>query len=284
MSTSQTQADAALRGTRSHLIPVADRLSNTPYWLVAALLLAVIAFWTILTSQDYRIIFEAVLAGVWTTIYVSIVSYALALLLGLVWMLMRVSHSRLLQEIASFFVEIIRGIPMLVLLYFIFFAGVPVVVEFINWAGQPLIKAGVLAEIAARDISYTVRAILALSIGYSAFISEIFRAGIQSIEKEQTESAQTEGAGYWQTMRFILLPQAVRNIFPALGNEFIAMLKDSALVSVLGVPDITQLGKVYAASTFRFLGIYSIVALMYLMMTLGLALLVRWIEGRLVLK
>ena len=85
-------------------------------------------------------------------------------------------------------------------------------------------------------------------------------------------------------MRYILLPQAVRNVLPALGNEFIAMLKDSALVSVLGVQDITQLGKVYSASTFKFFETYSIVALLYLLMTLGLALMVRWLEGKLELE
>ncbi len=92
------------------------------------------------------------------------------------------------------------------------------------------------------------------------------------------------GATYRQTMRYILLPQAVRNILPALGNELIAILKDSALVSVLGVQDITQLGKVYSASTFRFFETYSIVALLYLVMTLGLAMLVRWLEQRMLLE
>jgi polar amino acid transport system permease protein len=160
--------------------------------------------------------------------------------------------------------------------------GAPALVAFVNWVGGPLIERGILEELNVRQIDFVVRAILALSIGYSAFISEILRAGIQSIEKEQTEAAQTEGAGYWQTMRFILLPQAVRNVLPALGNEFIAMLKDSALVSVLGVQDITQLGKVYSASTFKFFETYNIVAMLYLLMTLGLALFVRWLEQRLV--
>jgi len=269
---------------RGHLIPASDRLSRLPYWLLAVLLLGVLAFWTIANNANYQIIFNAVRKGVWTTVYVSAIAYTLAILLGLLWCLMRVSQSRLLQEISSFFVEIIRGIPMLVLLYFLSFVGAPALVAALNWLGGPLIKAGVFAELQVRQIDFTVRAILALTVGYSAFISEIFRAGIESIEKEQKEAAQTEGAGYWQTMRFILLPQAVRNVLPALGNEFIAMLKDSALVSALGVQDITQLGKVYSASTFKFFETYSIVAMLYLVMTLGLALLIRWVEQRLVLR
>jgi polar amino acid transport system permease protein len=170
---------------------------------------------------------------------------------------------------------------MLVLLYYISFVGAPALVAALNWLGQPLIAAELMEALNVRQVNFTTRAILALGIGYGAFISEIFRAGIESIEKQQTEAAQTEGASYGQIMRFILLPQAVRNVLPALGNEFIAMLKDSALVSVLGVQDITQLGKVYAASTFNFFGTYSIAAMLYLVMTLGLALLVRWTERNL---
>jgi len=284
VSAGQSQANGSSRSLQSHMIPATDRLSRLPYWLIAALLIAVLAFWTIANNEDYRVIFAAVSKGIWTTIYVSVVAYALAIFGGLAWCLMRVSQSRVLREISSFFVEIIRGIPMLVLLYFLFFVGAPALVSLVNWVGGPLIDAGIIQEMNVRQVNFTVRAILALSIGYSAFISEIFRAGIESIEKEQTEAAQTEGASYWQTMRFILLPQAVRNVLPALGNELIAMLKDSALVSVLGVQDITQLGKVYAASTFTFFETYSIAALLYLVMTLGLALLVRWVEQNLELS
>ena len=284
MSSGQSQANSDVRTIRSHMIPASDRLSRLPYWLLAALLLGVLAFWTIANNQGYRIIFAAVKQGIWTTLYVSLVAYTLAILLGLVWMLMRVSKSRTLQEISSFFVEIIRGIPMLVLLYFIFFVGSPALVSAVNWLARPLIESGIMVAIEVRQVDYTARAILALTVGYSAFISEIFRAGIESIEKEQSEAAQTEGANYWQIMRHILLPQAVRNVLPALGNEFIAMLKDSALVSVLGVQDITQLSKVYSASTFKFFEAYSIAALLYLVMTLGLALFVRWVEQRIELR
>ena len=274
-------AEKNQRVHRSHLLPFTDSLSRLPYWLLVAILLAALSFWVIANNENYRIIFNAVRKGMWTTIYVSAIAYLLAMALGLVWALMRVYRNRLAQQISSFFVEIIRGVPMLVLLYYICFVGAPALVHARNWLVGPLIDAGAMTEMNPRQIDFTARAILALTIGYSAFISEIFRAGIQSIEKEQTEAAQTEGATYWQTMRHILLPQAVRNVLPALGNEFIAMLKDSALVSALGVQDITQLGKVYSASTFRFFETYSIVALLYLIMTMGLALVVRYLEKHL---
>jgi polar amino acid transport system permease protein len=269
---------------RSHMLPLADRLSRLPYWLLVAILLGVVLFWGIVNNDDSRIIFDALRQGVGTTLYVSGVAYILAMLLGLLLALMRVYRSRVTQEVSSFFVEIIRGVPMLVLLYYISFVGAPALVSALNWLAGPLIQAGLMTEINVRDVDFTARAILALTIGYSAFISEIFRAGIESISREQTEAAATEGATYWQTMRFILLPQAVRNVLPALGNELIAMLKDSALVSALGVQDITQLGKVYSASTFKFFETYSIVALLYLVMTLGLAMVVRWLEQRLELE
>jgi polar amino acid transport system permease protein len=284
MPESSVKASDLQPARRSHLLPVADRLSRLPYWLLVTILLAVIAFWVVANDAGSRIILKAVAQGVWTTVYVSLVAYALALVLGLLLSLLRVHRSRVAQEISSFYVEIIRGVPMLVLLYYISFVGAPALVKAINWAASSLIHSGAMAAISPRDINFTVRAVLALSLGYGAFISEIFRAGIQSIGKEQKEAAATEGATYWQTMRFILLPQAVRNVLPALGNEFIAMLKDSALVSALGVQDITQLGKVYSASTFKFFETYSIVALLYLVMTLGLAMLVRFLEKRLELN
>ncbi len=121
---------------------------------------------------------------------------------------------------------------------------------------------------------------IALIIGYSAFISEIFRAGIESVERGQVEAALSLGMSRWQALRFVVLPQAIRRVLPPLGNDFIAMLKDSSLVSVLGVADITQMGKVYAASTFMYFQTYNIVAFLYLSMTIVLALAVRWLERR----
>ncbi len=272
---------SAKQKRRSHLVPIADGFSKLPYWFLVAILLAVVFLWVVTNDKDYRIIFDAVRKGLWTTIYVSFIAFVLAILLGLFMSLLRVYKSRLTQQVASFYIEIVRGIPMLVLLYYITFVGAPALVDALNWLGRPLINANVMNEISVRQISFSVRAILALMIGCSAGTAESFRAGITARDKEQTEAAQSAGATYWQTMRFILLPQAVRNIVPALGNEFVAMLKDSALVSVLGVQDITLLGKVYSASTFKCFEAHNVVAFLYLVMTVGLALLIRFVEKRL---
>jgi len=233
------------------------------------------------------VILKALVQGVWVTVYVTLIAFTLAMLFGLLIGLMRVSGSRLARETSTFYVELVRGVPMLVILYYIAFVGAPPLVAGVNWIGQLLQGTRImaqlgtpLAELQIRDVNFTARAIFALTIGYSAFISEIFRAGIQSIGRGQMEAARSLGMSSGQAMRYVILPQAIRTVLPPLGNDFIAMLKDSSLVSVLGVQDITQLGKVYSASTFRFFETYNVVAYLYLIMTVGLALVVRVIEKR----
>jgi len=131
-----------------------------------------------------------------------------------------------------------------------------------------------------RDLSMMWKSILALTIGYSAFIAEVFRAGLLSVEEGQIEAAKALGLGGWHRFRFIVFPQAFRTIMPPLGNDFIALVKDSSLVSVLGVMDIAQLGKVTAAGNFRYFETYNVVALLYLIMTVSLSLLLRKLERR----
>ncbi|MEA3309336.1 MAG: amino acid ABC transporter permease [Chloroflexota bacterium] len=256
-------------------------LSRLPYWFLALLFLAVLFLWGVVNNGDYHIIFGAITQGVWTTIYVSLIAYFLATMLGLLVGLLRVSRWRVLREISSFYVEVVRGVPMLVILYYIAFVGAPTLVSALNWLGAPLISHGWMAELSVRQIDFTVRGILALTIGYSAFISEIFRAGIESVNKGQREAALSIGMTEGQAMRYVILPQAIRNVLPPLGNEFVAMIKSSSLVSILGVQDITQLGKVYSASTFKFFETYNVVAFLYLVMTIGLSLLVSALERHL---
>jgi polar amino acid transport system permease protein len=140
---------------------------------------------------------------------------------------------------------------------------------------------GLVGELRVRDVSLLWRAIIALTIGYSAFIAEVFRAGILAVDKGQIEAAEALGLSGYQRFRLVVLPQAIRIILPPLGNDFVAMVKDSSLVSVLGVADITQMGKVYAAGSFRFFETYNIVAYTYLVMVIGLSLALRALERRL---
>ena len=255
--------------------------TDFPYWLVAAAAIAVFIAILIVTNDLYTQVLVIVSKGVWITIFVTLVGFALASALGLLIAVMGLSQSLVMRQVARFYVEIVRGVPMLVLLFYIAFVGAPGFVVAWNFLTGPLQEAGLLEELKVRDISLMWRAIISLTIGYSAFISEVFRAGILAVDEGQIEAAQALGLSRWQRFRLIIMPQALRTILPPLGNDFVAMVKDSSLVSVLGVADLTQMGKVYASGSFRFFETYSIVAYIYLLLTVGLSLALRALERRL---
>ena len=259
----------------------ASAKGDFPWWLAAAGILALAAAIAIGVNDLYAEVFRTVVKGIGITIFVTLVAFALAAALGLGIALMALSGSIWMRQAARFYVEIIRGMPILVLLFWIAFVGVPAFVAGWNWLAAPLREAGLAGEMMVRDVSLLWRAIAALTIGYSAFLSEVFRAGIQSVDKGQIEAAQALGLTRVQRFRLIVLPQATRTMLPPLGNDFVAMVKDSSLVSVLGVADITQLGKIYAAGSFRFFETYSIVAYIYLLLTVGVSLALRGLERRL---
>jgi polar amino acid transport system permease protein len=227
---------------------------------------------SVYTNSNYREAFDFIKAGLSVTIQTSLIAYAIALIFGLMAGLGRISNNVIINNLARLYVELIRGIPMLVLIFFIALVGVPMLVEFITNLGIPL---------GVRDISMSGRAIIALSVTYGAFLAEIFRAGIQSIGRGQMEAARSLGMSSGQAMRYVILPQAIRNVLPALGNDFVAMVKDSSLVSVLAVRDITQMARIHANSTFRFREAYLTLSVMYLTMTVALSLLVQVLERRL---
>lgn len=267
------QADPRLPDIGSaRLIPLSNRLSRLPYWAIVTALLGVIIAWSMATNERYEVIFQAISAGLRLTVFVTIIAYAGALALGLLVVLGRISRNIVIQQISTFYVEIIRGVPTLVLLLYIAFVVIPAAVDGLNKLGIP---------IRLRDINDVARVIVALMIAYSAFIAEIFRAGVAAVDRGQMEAARALGMTYWQAMYHVILPQAFRIVVPPLGNDFIAMLKDSSLVSALGVADITLLGKVYAASTFLTFETYNVVAFLYLTMTLLLSGVVKWLENAL---
>lgn len=260
--------------------PPRRKRRELPWWLLAAALLAVLFLWSIAANRDYNIIFRALVGGIFTTLYVTFFAFSLALILGLAVALARTSNSMVLRQAATFYTEIVRGIPVLVVLFYVAFVGAPALVDWVNWLISPMVEAGLIGEMHVRQFDFTWRAIIALMVCYSAFIAEIFRAGIEAVARGQVEAARSLGLSRWNTFRHIVAPQAVRTVLPPLGNEFVAMIKDSALVSALGVQDITQLGKIYSASTFKFFETYNVVAFLYLVMTISLSLVVRVLERR----
>jgi polar amino acid transport system permease protein len=241
----------------------------------------VVLAWQIATSELYSEIFAIVARGAGITVFVTMVAFSLATALGLGVALAALSPFTPLQQVARFYVEVIRGVPMLVLLFYIAFVAAPGLVWLYNAVMTLPRELGLVGELRVRDVSLLWRAIIALTIGYSAFIAEVFRAGILAVDKGQIEAAEALGLSGYQRFRLVVLPQAIRIILPPLGNDFVAMVKDSSLVSVLGVADITQMGKVYAAGSFRFFETYNIVAYTYLVMVIGLSLALRALERRL---
>jgi len=158
---------------------------------------------------------------------------------------------------------------------------VPGLVAAWNGATASLQSAGLLPELLVRDVSLLARAAIALVIAYSAFVAEILRAGIEAVPRGQIEAAEALGLGRRSVLRLVVLPQAARTVMPPLANELVSMVKDSSLVSVLGVADITQMAKVSASGSFRFFETYSLVAYLYLLLTVTLSLAARRLERRL---
>ncbi len=256
------------------------RLADFPFWLLAIALMGVVTLWAIVGNQTYNQIFGALIGGVLTTLWVTLVAFALAAILGLGVALLRTSGQPILVQVATFYTELIRGIPILVFLFYVAFVGAPAMIGAANWLLQPLQSIGWAPTLTVRNFDLTWRAIIALMVCYSAFLSEIFRAGIEAVPEGQLEAARALGLHNRQIARHVVFPQAFRVILPPLGNDFVAMVKDSALVSALGVQDITQLGKVYSSGTFKFFETYNVVAFLYLAMTITLSLVVRAIERR----
>jgi polar amino acid transport system permease protein len=253
-----------------------------PWWLVAIIAFLVVMAYLIITTPNFNEAFnfirgglqvfneegqlEIVATGLSMTLQVTLLAFAIALVLGLLAGLGRISHNIVIRNIAVTYIEFIRGVPTLVLIFTLAFVIVPAISDALG---------------IENSLEQHWRAIIALAVIYGAFLAEIFRAGIESIPPGQMEAARSLGMTYSRAMRHIILPQAIRNISPALGNDFIAMLKDSSLVSVLAVRDLTQMARLYAGSTFRFRESYLVLTFFYLTLTIILSLLLRWYERRL---
>nr|WP_216617460.1 amino acid ABC transporter permease [Vibrio coralliilyticus] len=198
-------------------------------------------------------------AGFYDTITISLLSMALAMLIGLLVALPSLSNSRWLYGLNRVYVEVIRSIPVLVLLLWVYY-GLPTLLDISLdhfWAG-----------------------VIALTVAESAFMAEVFRGGIQSIAKGQHEAAESLGLNYWQKMRLVILPQAFRQILPPLGNQFVYILKMSSLVSVIGLSDLTRRANELVVNEYLPLEIYTFLVLEYLILILLVSQAVRWLERR----
>jgi polar amino acid transport system permease protein len=254
-------------------IPGAELSSRLdPWWWLVITVAAVIVALLIFRSDPYLDILLFVRDGLAITVLLTVVSIVFIIVLGIIGGLGRVSSNRIIYLISTLYVEIVRGIPLLVQLIWWYFAA-PVVIQ----AAGRLLHISYLANYRSNAIFL---AILGLVICYGAYMSEIFRAGIQSIPKGQMEAARSLGMSYMQSMRHIVVPQAVRVVLPPVGNEFIMLLKDSSLVSVVAVADLTRRGREFMATHFDPIEVWTMIALLYLIMTLFSARVIAWLEKR----
>jgi polar amino acid transport system permease protein len=255
-----------------------------PWWLIIIVGTMVILLFVIANDEVNARIFSQLDDGVVMTLRVSFISYVLALIIGAILGIIRSSvptpgHGIIggtlslihffFYNAATIFVEVLRGLPVLVVLLMGAFVITPAI--------RTAIQDNIDPDFMIRGQSVET-AIMVLSLAYGAFLSEVFRSGIQSIDKGQIEAAKSLGMSSWQTMRLIIMPQAIRRILPPLGNDFIAMIKDSSLVTVIAVQDVTHIAKKTVGANFLVLNTYLIVAIIYLMMTFIGSLLVRETE------
>lgn len=266
-------------------------IDDIPWWAVILIVIGLLLIYLILANPNYSDTFAFISGGVIVTLRMTLIAYFISLIIGLMTGLARTSKNKLVYTISTLYVESARGIPLIVLMLYVAFVIVPGVVSGLHSLGEWGIAQSLptwlnnffvsLSEFSIRSIETELRAIIALAIGYGAYEAEIFRAGIQSIGRGQMEAARSLGMTYFQAMRFIILPQAVRRVLPPLGNDFISMLKDSSLATVLAVREITQLGRLRRASTFRVFETFNVVTFLYLSMTLVLSAGVRVLERKL---
>ncbi|MFB0545548.1 MAG: amino acid ABC transporter permease [Anaerolineae bacterium] len=276
------------------LIPWSQRLADLPWWVLIVLIAGLVIVYTILNSDIYRDTFLFLIEGVKLTVMVTLISFSIALVLGLITSLGRVSSKPVIYTISSLYVEVVRGVPLLVQIIYVAFVIVPLFVQLLNGLGELMLRQSIfdplgqlalsLANLSIKNVDMSLRAMVGLAIGYGAYEAEVFRAGIESISKGQMEAARSLGMSYAQAMRYIILPQAIRVVLPPLGNDFIAMLKDSSLISALAVTELTQLGKLNRARTFRTFETWNMVTFLYLSMTLLLSLLVKFLERRMAIE
>jgi polar amino acid transport system permease protein len=250
--------DSRIEVTDGALIPGRGEKSTFSAWRISFFgAILVLLYLFIFQKHPYRDIMAFLPDGILRTFEVTLLSIACSLVVGLLTGVGRISKVPIINRIATIYVEIIRGIPLLVQIFYIYYA-----------LGKIIQVPDIFA------------AVIAMTVCYGAYLGEIFRAGIQSIHKGQMEAAIALGLTRGQALRLIILPQTFRVVLPPLGNEFIALLKDSSLVSILAVSDLLRRGREYASKTFDYFEAFTVVALVYLVMTLFFSRLVALMEER----
>lgn len=254
----QIEKETRIEVTDGALIPDSSEKSIFSAWNISFFgALAILLILPIVSPDPYWEILLFIPDGIATTFQVTILSIIFALIVGLFAGLGRLSRVKIINRIATIYVEVVRGIPLLVQLFYIYYALGKVV-----------------------QLPRMTSAIIAMTFCYGAYMGEIFRAGIQGVPQGQMEAALALGMTRSQAIWKVIIPQTFKIILPPVGNEFIALLKDSSLVSILAVSDLLRRGREYASTTFMYFETYTIVALIYLLITLFLSKIVAQMEKR----
>lgn len=281
------------RTRRSFLDPrgLARNIIQRRSWFLAFLVLDAIVIYAIVNSPVLMSAWNYIWPGIKVTVQLTVLSFIMATIIGLFVALARVTRNVFVYNTATLYVELFRGLPLLVIILIFNFAITPALVTFIakipvlddlaqHIVGIPpnLIPTTTLS---IRNIPETTRILFAFALTYGAFMCEVFRAGIESISRGQTEAARSLGMTYIQAMRYIILPQAVRATLPAMANNFVLLLKDTSLAYVVAVPEISYLTTQYAANNFRYPEALLCLSLIYANLTIVMSLGVYWLEARL---
>jgi len=273
-------------------------------WFIAFILFDAFIILGILNDPILQEAWNFIIPGIGVVIQITIVAFLIALVIGLITAFGRISKNPFIFNVSTFYIELFRGLPLLVIILIFAFVITPAFIEFIAGVGdassssaiqQPRIPfldnllqrlIGVDEDkiestvLRTRDIEPIWRIMFAFALTYGAFMSEVFRAGIESIGKGQMEAARSLGMTYIQGMRFIVLPQAIRNVLPALVNNFVFLLKDTSLASVVAVPEISHLTRQYSSNRFRYPEGLLVLSFLYANLTIFLSMGAIYLETR----
>ncbi len=271
--------------------PIARNLLRRQSWFIAFIIIDILVVVAIFADPILTETWNYIIPGILVTVRITLFSFIFATLIGLFTALARISRNPIIYNLATFYVELFRGLPLLVIILIFSFVITPALITFV--AGIPALDdfvqglIGIAPEriaettLRTRDIEETTRIIFAFALTYGAFMSEVFRAGIESIGRGQMEAARSLGMTYTQAMRYIILPQAIRNVLPAMANNFVLLLKDTSLASVVAVPEISHLTRQYSSNRFRYPQGLLILSFLYANLTIIMSMGVYWLESRL---
>jgi polar amino acid transport system permease protein len=283
-------------------------LAKRRSWLIGFIILDVLIADIIITNPNVQDAWQYIWPGINVTVQITLISFILAIFVGLFTALMRISKSLILYNLSTLYVELFRGLPLLVIILIFAFVITPALIDLIGGTDPVTDANGVVTpglpgipflddaiqrlvgipeeriattSLRTRDIDPVARIVFAFAVTYGAFMSEVFRAGIESIGRGQMEAARSLGMTYIQAMRYVVLPQAIRNVLPALANNFILLLKDTSLASVVAVPEISHLTRQYSSNRFRYPEGLMVLSFIYANLTIILSLFVYALEARL---